>query len=91
MYIHVFLLRQKTLVCNVFKDIKYCQAPVAYSCNLSYSGGRDQCDQGLKPAWANSSERPYLKKSFTKIGLVEWLEARALSSRPSTEKKKKRY
>jgi hypothetical protein len=26
-----------------------------------------------KPAWANSSMRPYLKKLFTKIGLLEWL------------------
>jgi hypothetical protein len=35
--------------------------------------------------------RPYLKKPFTKIGLVEWLKVKALSSSPSTaEKKKKR-
>jgi hypothetical protein len=26
--------------------------------------------------------RPYLKKSFTKIGLVEWLQVKALSSSP---------
>jgi hypothetical protein len=32
-------------------------------------------------------ERPYLNKPFTKIGLVEWLKVKALSSRPSTEKK----
>jgi hypothetical protein len=31
------------------------QAPVAHACNPSYSGGRDQEDQGLKPAWGNSS------------------------------------
>jgi hypothetical protein len=30
--------------------------------------------------------RPYLKKPFTKIGLVEWLKVKALSSSPSTEK-----
>jgi hypothetical protein len=34
--------------------------------------------------------RPYLKKPFTKIGLVEWLKVKALSSNPSTSKKKKR-
>jgi hypothetical protein len=44
-------------------------------------------DHGSKPAWANSSERPYLKKPFTKTGLVEWLKA--LSLNPSTAKKKK--
>jgi hypothetical protein len=35
--------------------------------------------------------RPYLKKPFTKIGLVEWLKVKALSSSPSTAKKKKNY
>jgi hypothetical protein len=34
--------------------------------------------------------RPYLEKPFTKIGLVEWLKVKALSSRPSTMKRKKR-
>jgi hypothetical protein len=33
---------------------------MAHACNPSYSGGRDQGDCGLKPARANSSERPYL-------------------------------
>jgi hypothetical protein len=33
---------------------KYCWAPVAHTCNPSYSGGRDQEDCSLKPAWANS-------------------------------------
>jgi hypothetical protein len=58
---------------------------VAY--NLSYSGDRDQEDHSSKPARANSSERPYLEKSFTKIGLVEWLKVKALSSSPSTANK----
>jgi hypothetical protein len=48
--------------------------PVAHTCNLSYSGGRDQPDK------ANSSRRPYLEKPFTKIGLVEWLKVKTLSS-----------
>jgi ribosomal protein S21 len=30
-----------------------------------------------------------LEKPFTKIGLVEWLKVKALSSSPSTGKKKK--
>jgi hypothetical protein len=54
--------------------------PVAHACNPSYSGSRDQEDCGLKPAQANT----YLKKPFTKIGLVEWLKVKALSSSPST-------
>jgi hypothetical protein len=36
----------------------------------------------------NSSARPYLKKPFTKIGLVEWLKVKALSSSPNTTKTK---
>jgi hypothetical protein len=35
---------------------------VAHSYNPSYSGGKDQEDHGSKPARANSSTRPYLKK-----------------------------
>jgi hypothetical protein len=41
------------------------------------------------PARANSSTRPYLEKPFTKIGLVEWLKVKALSSNPSTQNKTK--
>jgi hypothetical protein len=63
---------------------------VAHTYNASYSGGRDQGDHSSKPAWANSSTRPYLKKPFTKLGLVEWLKVKALSSRPSIAKKKRK-
>jgi hypothetical protein len=42
--------------------------PVAHACNPSYSGGRDQEDLGSKPAWANSSQNPILKKTFMKKG-----------------------
>jgi hypothetical protein len=38
---------------------------MAHVCNPIYSGGRDQEDLGLKPAWANTS-RPYLKKTHYK-------------------------
>jgi hypothetical protein len=38
--------------------------------NLSYSGGRDQEDQGSKPAWANSLWDPISKKPITRKGLV---------------------
>jgi hypothetical protein len=44
--------------------------------NPSYSGCRDEEDASLKPAWANSSRDPILKKKKThhKKGLVEWLK-----------------
>jgi hypothetical protein len=42
---------------------------------LANSGGRDQEDHGLKPAWANSSREPTLKKPITKIRLVGMIEA----------------
>jgi hypothetical protein len=42
----------------------------------------------LKPARANNSARPYLEKSFTKIGLVDWL-VKILSSSPTKKKEKK--
>jgi hypothetical protein len=35
-----------------------CQVPVAHACNHSYSGGRDQKENGSKPAQANSSRDP---------------------------------
>jgi hypothetical protein len=63
---------------------------VAYTCNPSYSGGRDQEDCGSKLARAKKFMRHYLKKPFTKIRLEEWLKAKAPSSRPSTAKKKKK-
>jgi hypothetical protein len=59
---------------------------MAHACNSSYSGGRDQENHGSKPVLANSSVRPYLEKPFRKIGLVEWLKVKALSSNPSTAK-----
>jgi hypothetical protein len=43
---------------------------------------------GLKSAPANNSTRTYLKKTFMKIGLVEWLKVKALNSSPSTARKK---
>jgi hypothetical protein len=58
-----------TLIPKPDKDTNkenYCQVPVAHACNPSYSGGRDQEDHSLKPAWANSSCDSILKKPITK-------------------------
>jgi hypothetical protein len=62
---------------------------VAHACNPGYSGGRVQENLSSKPAQANSSQDPISKKPFTKIGLVEWLKVKALSSSLSTIKKHK--
>jgi tRNA A22 N-methylase len=48
------------------KKNKISQVLVAHTCNPSYTGGRDQEDRSLKPAWANSLRNPILKKPFTK-------------------------
>jgi hypothetical protein len=40
-------------------NLKTCQAPVAYICIPSYSGGRDQKDCVLKAAQADSSMRKH--------------------------------
>jgi hypothetical protein len=67
---------------------KKSQVPLAHSCNSSYSRGRDQEDHGSKPAWANSSQDPMLKNTVTNKGW--WCGSRkALSSNPSTAKRKK--
>jgi hypothetical protein len=42
--------------------------------NPSYSGGRDQEDQGSKPALANSTQDPILKKIHHKKMLSEYLK-----------------
>jgi hypothetical protein len=62
------------------KNVIGSQVPEAHACNPSYSGGRNQEDHGLKPTQANSSQDPITKKSITKIGPVEWLKVKGLSS-----------
>jgi hypothetical protein len=43
----------------------------------------------IRRIWVQS-QPPYLEKPFTKIGLMEWLKVKALSSSPSTAKEKKK-
>jgi hypothetical protein len=48
----------------VFKqDPVSSRALVPHTYNPSYSGGRDQEDHSLKPAWANHLQDPILKKN----------------------------
>jgi hypothetical protein len=58
-------------------------ALVASACNPSYSGGRNQEDRVSKPAGANSSQDPILKKPIRQKGW--WSGSRC---RPSTAKNK---
>jgi hypothetical protein len=51
-----------------------CCTLLAHTCNLSYSGGRDQEDCSWKPSQENSSQDPILKKIHYTKGLVEWLK-----------------
>jgi hypothetical protein len=62
---------------------------VAHTYNPSYSGGRDREDCGSKPAWGNCLWEPISERSITKIGLVEWIKMKVLSSSPTSAKKKK--
>jgi hypothetical protein len=73
----------------MLKTVSQNRVLVAHACNPSYSGGRDQKDCVSKPAWANSSQDPILK-NLSQKGLAEWLNVNALSSNPSTTKKKKK-
>jgi hypothetical protein len=63
--------------------------PVAHICNPSNPRGRDQEDRGLKPAWANCSTRPYLKKTHHKKRAGGVAQGIALSSNLSTIQKKR--
>jgi hypothetical protein len=79
-----------------YNNVTISQAPVAHAYNPSYSGGRDQEDRASKSAEANRSGDLTLKIPNTKAGLAEWLKClsskcEALSSNPSTEKKKNIY
>jgi hypothetical protein len=46
------------------------QVQVAYTCNLSYSGGRDR----MITVGAQSRQKPILKKTLHKKGMMEWLK-----------------
>jgi hypothetical protein len=47
------------------------QAPVAYACNPSYSGSRDQEDHSSKPALGKEFKIPYLENTQHKKRLGE--------------------
>jgi hypothetical protein len=63
--------------------------PVAHACNPSYSGGSDQEDHGLRPVWGSSSQDPISKKGWWSGSSGRATAYEALSSNPSTAKKKR--
>jgi hypothetical protein len=67
------------------------QEPVAHAYNLSYSGGRDQEDWGLKPAQASSLQDPSSKNPITKKSW--WSDSRyrpwVQAPVPQTKRKKR--
>jgi hypothetical protein len=58
----------------VLLKTKFCWALVAHACNPNYLGGRDQEDQGSKPAGQIVHETLSQKKTHHKKWLVEWLK-----------------
>jgi hypothetical protein len=64
---------------------------VTHAYNPSYSGGRDQEDQSSKSAWAKIPNTHTKKRAGRTAQMVEHLPSKseALSSSPSTTKKKK--
>jgi hypothetical protein len=64
------------------------QATVAHACNPSYSGGRDQADNGGPNP--QIVRKTLSQKYPSQKGLTEWLKVKALRSSPSTTKKKKK-
>jgi hypothetical protein len=80
---------RKYFLSSSLSRVAICWGPVAQAYNPSFSGGRDQEDQGSKPAWENSSQNPISKNTHHKKGLAEWLKVWALSANPSTTKKER--
>jgi hypothetical protein len=65
---------------------------VAHACNPSFSGGTDQEDYSSKPAEANSSRDPILKKAIRKRagGMAQGVgsEFKPQNQKPKTKTKK---
>jgi hypothetical protein len=64
--------------------------PGAHTCNPGYSKGRQSGGLWFEVTSSKKFTRPHLEKSLHKNGLAEWLKVWALSSNPSTKKKKRK-
>jgi hypothetical protein len=65
-------------------------AVVTHACNPSYSGGRDQENQGLKPARASSSGDPISKKYPSQKRAGGMVQGEGPKFRPQYHKKKQK-
>jgi hypothetical protein len=63
--------------------------PVAHACIPSYSVGKNQEDLISKPGWQIICKTLSQNTLLQKIGLVEWLKVKALSSSQILKKKRK--
>jgi hypothetical protein len=72
--------------------LKICRLLVAHAVILAIQEAEIRRMEVRSQPKPNSSEqivpRPYLEKTFTKIGLVEWFEVKTLSSKPQYLRKK---
>jgi hypothetical protein len=55
-------------------------APVAHTCNPSFSGGRDQEVLSSKPAWANNSGDPISNTTQNRAGVMDQVGKCCLAS-----------
>jgi hypothetical protein len=93
------LIYQQTFLCDwqsiwriwivtnsmIFTKLQESPMPVAHTCNPSYSGGRDQKDQGSKPA-SSCWKKPITKKGWWIVSRWRpWVQT------PVRKKKKKKY
>jgi hypothetical protein len=70
-FFHEYLLLVSQSLHNcLFSDLKKNLALVAHDCNPSYSGSRDNEDNILRPAWANTLRDPISKNTQHKAGLA---------------------
>jgi uncharacterized protein (DUF1919 family) len=49
------LLQKEYMKCITYQKYYLSQVLVVHTCNPTYSGGGDQEDHGMKPAWGKSS------------------------------------
>jgi hypothetical protein len=72
-----------------FKERPESQVPVVHACNCSYSGGRDQEHCGSKPARANSSQDPIVKRNPSRKRAGGVAQGEGPEFEPQYHKKKK--
>jgi hypothetical protein len=81
------------LSCRQWKFQNFCLKEMVGArgaCNSSFSGVRDQEDHSSKPAWTNSSARPYLEKPYHKNWAGGVAQGESPEFKPQYQGKKKK-